>query len=111
MFGQCSECPELLSLSVEDMSLMVTWYQWERVVQKTTGKRERCIGSASREAAILFRCVYINRQQTKYFNSKLEDLQGDQQQWQLKLKNYTSQHKDETTYQCSLYALANTSDR
>ena len=39
MLGQCDKCPQWLeTVSEEDLSLMVTWYQWERVVQKTDRK-------------------------------------------------------------------------
>ena len=40
MLGQCDKCAQWLeSLPEEDLSLMVTWYQWERVVQKTGLKK------------------------------------------------------------------------
>lgn len=41
MLSQCDKCPQWLeTVSEEDLSLMATmsWYQWERVVQKTNGK-------------------------------------------------------------------------
>ena len=41
MLGQCENCPRWLkSISAEDLSLMVTWYQWERVVQKINGEEK-----------------------------------------------------------------------
>ena len=45
MLGQCDKCPQWLEpVSEEDLSLMVTWYQWERVVQKTSGKEKKQFG-------------------------------------------------------------------
>lgn len=39
MLGQCDKCQQWLeTVSEEDLSLMVNWYQWERDVQKTDGK-------------------------------------------------------------------------
>lgn len=44
MLGQCVKCPQWFgSVSEQDLSLMVTWYQWERVVQKTNGKESNSV--------------------------------------------------------------------
>ena len=83
------------STSKEDLSLMVTWYQWERVVQKMKGKEsnstvkkmEKICKEGTLEDALcmlkeqlpfFLKHVYIKREQAKYFESKIENLQEDE---------------------------------
>ena len=114
MLGQCENCPcWLKSISAEDLSLMVTWYQWERVVQKINGeekssamkKMEKVCKEGTVEDALevlqeklpqFLRHVYIKRQQTKYFEMKLEHLQADEAVIQVDFsENYACLHQDE----------------
>lgn len=44
MFGQCDKCLQWFEFVFEeDLSLMVIWYQWERVVQKISGKESNLV--------------------------------------------------------------------
>ena len=116
MFGQCDECPSpvwIESISKEDLSLMVTWYQWQRVVQKMKGKEsnstvkkmEKICKEGTLEDALcmlkeqlpfFLKHVYIKREQAKYFESKIENLQEDEAVVQVDFsENYTCKHQDE----------------
>jgi len=114
MLGQCDKCPQWLeTVSEEDLSLMVTWYQWERVVQKTSGKENHSVvkkmekvckeGTVDDALAVLkeklpnfLKHVYIKRQQSKYFEHKIKHLQADEAVVQVDFsENYTCQQQDE----------------
>ena len=117
MLGQCDKCPQWLeTVSEEDLSLIVNWYQWERVVRKTDGKEYSMVkkmqkvckeGTVNDVLAVLkeklpkfFKHVYNMRQQSKYFESKIEHLQAHEAVVQVDFpENYTCQQQDEVQTQ------------